>query len=137
MIIVLFIKILIIYLGSRRWCPDCLFCGYELNTKSDQKKHFAVRLFLSLDFFIKLQYRLCLQVLFICYLQVCSLKPAKIFDCVFCEASFETARGRTIHLNTCKMKPSPVADFSCLFCGDSFVLDRERIVHQFKCDKKL
>ena len=88
--------------------PDILFCG------SEQKKHFVIRLFLSFGFIFNiLQNRFSLQPLLICYLQKCSFKPAKILDCIFCEASFETASGRTIHLNMCKLKPSPVADSGC------------------------
>ena len=30
--------------------PHFLFCGHELNTESEQKKHFEIRLFLSFGF---------------------------------------------------------------------------------------
>ena len=90
--------------------PDFLFCGHELNIKSEQKKHFAIRLFwLSISCKIG-SFTTKVDLLFT---GMFFYKPAKIFDCIFCKASFETASGRTIHLNTCKLKPSPVADLSC------------------------
>ena len=78
------------------------------------RRSILLRLLLSFGFIFNiLQNRFSLQPLLICYLQKCSFKPAKILDCIFCEASFETASGRTIHLNMCKLKPSPVADSGC------------------------
>ena len=86
----------------------------NLTLKANRRMNFVIRLFLSFGFIFNiLKNRFSLQPLLICYLQKCSFKPAKILDCIFCEASFETASGRTIHLNMCRLKPSPVANSGC------------------------